>query len=99
MDTLGVLYKPSPKLNLPDAVQQAITNFENAPHTRDQFPAEARFNPQELPNKLEICGLTTVPDPDVRPGYIRITIHTLTPEAKRAYERANVALQVEAQAA
>jgi hypothetical protein len=94
-EIVGVLYKPSQQLSLQDQVQQAVTNYSSATHTKGTFPAEAHFNPEDLPDELEINGLTTIPDPDVRSGYIRITSHTLSTDAKQAYKRASTILNLE----
>lgn len=72
----GILYKPTPGLTLSQAVQQAVTLFRHSAHCNGLEPAEARFNPGDLPAGHELLnpgGLAVLPDPQVRLGHIRIT--------------------------
>lgn len=71
----GVLTKPIPGLTLAEAINQAVRNFNAAPHCgrAGHLPAEARFHPDDLPADLEVDGLSILPDTNVRRGYIRIT--------------------------
>ena len=84
----GVLTKPSAGLSLRQAIAQAIKNFNAAPHCghAGHAPAEARFNPAELPPAREIEGLSILPDSRVRPGYIRVTTIDFLPAGFDAAE-------------
>lgn len=77
----GVLTKPSPGLNLLQAVEQAIRNFNNAPHCgrAGRLPAEVRFNPADIPAERNLGGLSVLPDSNVRVGHIRVTTADLLP--------------------
>jgi hypothetical protein len=69
----GILYTYNHRQPLAQAIAPALLNFTNAPHLAGHHPAEARFNPAQLPADLEVEGLSVLPDERVKVGYVRIT--------------------------
>jgi len=90
----GVLYKKS-KLSIQHEVDLARRQFYRAGHCAGFAPAEARFNPVEMPKQRQIHGLEVVSDERVKPGHIRICTADLDDRQELAVDRAEFAGSVE----
>jgi hypothetical protein len=86
---LRVITRWQPRHSLRQAVRTAITNFCNAPALgcRGHYPAEARFNPAQLPPYLELEGLAVLPDESVPPGNIAVSTADVLSDGELAAER------------
>lgn len=71
----GILFNNKKRRPLQVAIKMAVAQFNNQSHTRDYYPAEARFNPANLPPEKEIQGLSILPDRRIPVNHIRICTH------------------------